>query len=89
MDHRCEEYKISSLDASVEVGDQGNWTLELQQPENVGAVKLVEPTREECDQSDQTPGPPSQEDPKSREPEVPTGGMNQQVEVDKVKGSEV
>ena len=35
------------------------------------------------------PGPPTQEEPKSREPMVPTGGTGLQVEVDEVKGSEV
>ena len=89
IDHRCEEHKISSLGTSVEVGDQGDQALELQQPENVGATKLVEPTPEEHDRSDQTPGLLPQEEPKSREPKVPKGGMSQQVEVDEVKSSEV
>ena len=77
MDHRHEEHKISSLGTSVEVGDQGNRVPEPQQPENVGTAKLVEPTPEEHDPSDQMPGPPPQEEPKSREPEVPTGGVSQ------------
>ena len=84
------EHEISSLGASVEVGNQGDQMLELPQPENVGAAKLVEPTTEECDQGDQMLElPPPQEEPKSREPKVPTSSKDQQVEVDEVKGSEV
>ena len=89
MDHRCEEHEISSLGTSVEVGDQGDWALEPQQSENIGTTKLVEPMPEECNLSNQTPGLPPQEEPKSRKLQVPTGGMSQQVEVDEVKGSEV
>ena len=89
MDHRCEEHEISSLGTSVEVGDQGDRALEPQQPENIGTAKPVEPMPEECNPSNQTPGLPPQEEPMSRELQVPTGGMSQQVEVDEVKGSEV
>ena len=73
----------------MEVGNQGDPALELPQPGNIGAAKPVDPTREEHDPSDQMPGPPTQEEPKSREPKVPTGSGDQQVEVDEVKGSEV
>ena len=89
MIHRCEEHEISSLGASVEVGDQGNLVPELLQPENIGTTTQVEPTVGEHDQGNQMPGLPTQEEPRSKEPEVPTGAISQQVEVDEVKGSEV
>ena len=89
LDHRLVEYEINSLGTSVEVGDQGDQMLELPQPENVGATKLVEPTTEEHNQGDQMLELPPQEEPRSREPEVPTGSRDQQVEVDEIKGSEV
>ena len=74
----------------MEVGDQGDQAPELLQPENVGTVTPVEPTTEEHNQGDRAPELPTpQEEPKLREPEVPTGGQDQQVEVDEVKGSEV
>ena len=88
MDHRREEHEISSLGTSVEVGNQGDQALDPQQPENVGAAKPVEPTPEVCDPSDQTPKPLKQKEPKPKGPEVPTGGIGQQVEVDEVKGLE-
>ena len=89
MDHRQVEHKISSPGASVEVGDQGKWMLEPLQPENVGAAQPVEPTPEECEQGNQVPElPKPQEESKSREPEVPVGSKDQQVELDEVKGSE-
>ena len=62
---------------------------EHQQPENVGTASQVEPTLEVHKLSDQTLEPLTQKKPRSEEPEVPTGGIGQQVEVDKVKGSEV
>ena len=75
LDHRQAEHKISSLGASMEVGDQ---VLEPPQPENVGAAKLVEPTTEEHDPGDQMLEPPTpQEEPKSREPKVPAGSKDQ------------
>ena len=90
VDHRLAKHEISSLGASVEVGNQGDQALEPLQPENVGATQQVEPTREERDQGDQAPETPApQEEPGSREPEVPTGSKDHQVEVDEVKGSEV
>ena len=59
-------------------------------PENNGATQQVKPTGEEHDQGDQALEPPApQEEPRSREPKVPTGGRDPQVEVDEVKGSEV
>ena len=90
MDHRLAEHEISSLGASVEMGDQGNQALELPQPENVGATQQVEQTRKECNQGNQVPELPTpQKEPRSKEPKVPTGSKDPQVEVDEVKGSEV
>ena len=90
MDHRLAEHLISSLGTSVEVGNQGDQLLEPLQPENVGATQQVEPTRERHDQGDQVPElPVPQEEPGSKEPEVPMGSKDHQVEVDEVKGSEV
>ena len=64
MDHRWAEHEISTLGTSVEVGSQGDQAPELPQPENVGATQQEEPTREECDQVDQPPEPPTpQEEP--------------------------
>ena len=72
LDHRQVEHEISSLGASVEVGDQGDQTLEPLQPENVGSTKLVEATTEKCNQGNQMLEPPqTQEEPESREPKVP------------------
>ena len=90
VDHRLAEHEISSLGASVEVGDQGDQALEPLQPENVGAAQQVEPTREEHNQGDQVPEPPaSQEEAGSKEAKVLTGSKDPKVEVDEVKGSEV
>ena len=58
-DHRLAEHKISSLGASVEVGDQGDQALEPLEPENIGAAQQMEPTREEHDQGDQVLEPPA------------------------------
>ena len=44
QDHRCEEHEVSSMGASVEVGDQGDQVPEPQQPEDCGTAKPVEPT---------------------------------------------
>ena len=90
VDHRLAEHEISSLGASVEVSDQGDQVLEPPQPENVEAAQQVEPTKEECDQGDQVLElPAQQEEPESREPKVPTGSKDHQVEVDEVKGPEI
>ena len=88
-DHRWEEHEISSMGTSVEVGNQGNQAPEPQQPEPVGAAKLVEPTPEVCEQGDQALEPQVQEEPQTKETKVPPGGIGQQVELDEVKGSEV
>ena len=77
------------MGTSVEAGNQGDQALEPQQPEPVGATKPVEPTPEVHDLSDQALGPLAQKEPQIKEPEVPTGGIDQQVELDEVKGSEV
>ena len=89
-DHRLAEHKISSLGASVEVGNQGDQALERLQPENIGAAQQMEPTKEDHNQGDQVPEPPApQEEPRPKEPKVPTGSKDPQVEVVEVKGSEV
>ena len=89
VDHRMAKHEISSVGTSVEVGDQGYQVLELPQPENIGAPQQVEPTREERDQGNQAPEPPTpQEEPRPEEPKVPAGSKDSQVEVDEVKGSE-
>ena len=66
-------HEISSLDTSVEVGDQGDQLPELPEPENAGATQQ-EPTGEECDQGDQPPKLPTPlKEPSSEEPKVPAG----------------
>ena len=89
MDHRYEEHKISSMGTSVEAGNQGDQVLEPQQPEPVGAAKLVEPTPEVCDPSNQELELLAQKEPQTKETKVPPVGIGQQVELDEVKGSEV
>ena len=88
-DHRLAKHEISSLGTSVEVGNQGNQPPELPGPGNVG-VPQQEPTREKHDQGDQLPKLPTPlKEPSSKEPKVPAGSKDPQVEVDEVKGSEV
>ena len=73
----------------MEVGDQGDQPPELPEPGNVGVLQQ-EPTREKGDQGNQPPEPPTPlKEPSSKEPKVPAGSKDPQVEVDKVKGSEV
>ena len=73
----------------MEVGDQDDQPPEPPGPENVG-VPQQEPTREECDQGNQLPKSPTPlKEPNSKEPKVPSGSQDPQVEVDEVKGSEV
>ena len=87
-DHRLAEHEISSLGTSVEVGDQGDQPPEPPEPANIG-VSQQEPTREKHDQGDQPPKPPTPlKKPSLKEPKVPAGSKDPQVEVDKVKGSE-
>ena len=77
LDHRWAEHEISSLGASMEVGNRGDQTLEPPQPENIGAAQQVEPTEEECDPGNQLQElPPPLEEPKSREPEMPVVRTN-------------
>ena len=88
-DHRLAEHKISSLGTSVEVGNQGDQPPEQPEPGDVG-IPHQEPTREKGDQGDQPPKPPTPlKEPSSKEPKVPAGSKDPQVEVDEVKGSEV
>ena len=88
-DYRLAKYEISSLGTSVEVGDQGDQLPEPPEPGDFG-IPQQEPTREKGDQGDQPPKPPTPlKEPSSKEPKVPTGSKDPQVEVDKVKGSEV
>ena len=71
------------------VGDQGDQPPEPPGPGNVG-VPQQEPAREKRDQGDQLLKPPSPlKKPSSKEPKVPAGSQDPQVEVDKVKGLEV
>ena len=63
------------------VSEWSDQTLETLQPEDAGTAELVGPTPEQGDQGNQPL--------ESREPEVPTGGQDQQVEVDEVEGSKV
>ena len=83
LDHRWVEHEISSLGATVAMGEQGDQMLEPPQPENVGAAKLVEPAPEECDQDDQMLEPPQPENVGATTPMEPT------PQEGKVKGSEV
>ena len=88
-DHRLAKHESSSLGTSVEVGDQGDQLSEHQEPGDVG-IPHQEPTREKGDKGDQLPKPPTPlKEPSSKEPKVPAGSKDPQVEVDKVKGSEV
>ena len=88
-DHRLAEHEISSLGTSVEVGNQGDHPPEQPEPGDVG-IPHQEPTREKGDQGDQPPKLPTPlKEPSSKEPKVLAGSKDPQVEVDKVKGSEV
>ena len=66
------EHQISSLGASVTVGDQSDQMLEPPQPENVGATKLVDATPEEHNQGDQSLEPPQSQDVGVVKPVEPT-----------------
>ena len=88
-DHRLAEHEISSLGTSVDVGDQGNQLPEPPEPGDVG-IPQQEPSREKGDQGNQPPKLPTPlKESSSKEPEVPAGSKDPQVEVDEVKGSEV
>ena len=59
------------------------------EPGDIG-IPHQESTREKGDQGNQPPKPPTPlREPSSKEPKVPTGSKDPQVEVDEVKGSEV
>ena len=86
VDHRLAKHEISSLGTSVEVGDQVD---QPPGPENIGATQQ-EPTREEHNQGDWPPKPPTPlKEPSLEESRVPAGSQDPQVEVDEVKGLEV
>ena len=88
-DHRMAEHEISSLGTSVEVGDLGDQLLRPPEPGDIG-IPHQEPTREKGNQGDQPPKPTTPlKEPSSKEPKVPVGSKDSQVEVDEVKGSEV
>ena len=88
-DHRLAEHEISSLGTSVDVGDQGNQLLAVPEPGDIG-IPLQKPSREKGNQGSQLPKLPTPlKEPSSKEPKVPAGSKDPQVEVDEVKGSEV
>ena len=83
------KHEISSLGTSVDVGDQGDQPPELPEPGDVGTLHQ-EPSREKGNQGDQPSKPPTPlKEPSSKEPKVPAGSKDPQVEIDEVKGSEV
>ena len=88
-DHRLAKHEISSLGTSVDVGNQGDQPPAVPEPGDIG-IPPQEPSREKGDQGDQLPKPPTPlKEPSSKEPKVPAGSKDPQVEVDEVKGSEV
>ena len=89
QDHRLTEHEISSLGTLVDVGNQGNQLPEPPEPGDIGTPQQ-EPSREKGHQSDPPPKPPTPlKEPSPKEPKVPAGSKDPQVEVDEVKGSEV
>ena len=88
-DHRLTEHEISSLGTSVDVGNQGDQLPEPPEPRDIG-TQQEGPSREKGDQSNQPSKPPTPlKELSSKEPKVPAGSKDPQVEVDEVKGSEV
>ena len=88
-DHRLAEHKISSLGTSVDVGDQGDQPPEPPGPGDFG-IPPQEPPREKGNQGDQPLKLPTPlKEPSLKEPRVPAGSKDPQVEVDEIKGSEV
>ena len=73
----------------MDVGNQGDQLPGPPEPGDIG-IPHQEPTREKGDQGDQPPKPPTPlKEPSSKEPKVPACSKDPQVELDKVKGSEV
>ena len=69
--------------------NQGDQPSEPPEPGDVGTPHQ-EPSREKGDQGDQPPKLPIPlKEPSSKEPKVPAGSKDPQVEVDEVQGSEV
>ena len=88
-DHRLTEHEISSLGTLVDVSDQGNQPPEPPEPGDIGTPQEGL-SREKGDQSNQLSKPPTPlKEPSSKEPKVPAGSKDPQVEVDEVKGLEV
>ena len=88
-DHRLSEHEISSLGTSVDVGHQGNQPPELPESGDMRTPQQ-EPSREKGNQGNQLPKLPTPlKEPSPKEPKVPVGSKDPQVEVDKVKGLEV
>ena len=80
---------VTSAFYAVDVGDQGDQPPEPPKPGDIG-IPQQEPSREKGDQGNQPPKPQTPlKEPSSKEPKVPAGCEDPQVEVDEVKGSEV
>ena len=88
-DHRLAKHEISSLGTSVDVGNQDNQPPEPPEPRDIGTPQEG-PSREKGNQSNQPSKPPTPlKEPSSKEPKVPAGSKDPQIEVDEVKGLEV
>ena len=88
-DHRLAEHEISSLGMSVDVGDQGNQPPAVPESGDIG-IPPQEPSREKGNQGNHLPKLPTPlKEPSSKEPKVPAGSKDPQIEVDEVKGLEV
>ena len=88
-DHRLVKHEISSLGTSVDVGDQGNQPPEPPEPRDIGTPQQGL-SRGKGDQGDQPSKPPTPwKEPSSKEPKMPAGSKDPQVEVDEVKGLEI
>ena len=73
----------------MDVGDQVDQPPELPEPRDIGTPQEG-PSREKGDRSDQSSKPPTPvKELSSKEPKVPAGSKDPQVEVDEVKGLEV
>ena len=88
-DHRLAEHKISSLGTLVDVGNQGDQPPDPPELRDIGTPQEG-PSREKGNQSDQLSKLPTPlKEPSSKEPKVPAGSKDPQVEVDEVEGLEV